>query len=137
MSKFFNDFEQVFHHVDKDGDDKISLAELQLCLKSISMDLSDEEIKDSIKFDEDGLLGFEELAKFVEGDEENNVEVLREAFRMFEMEGKGYITADSLKIVLSKFGSEKDTEECRAMICKFDLDGDGVLSFDEFKNMMT
>uniref|UniRef100_A0A453KEF0 EF-hand domain-containing protein n=1 Tax=Aegilops tauschii subsp. strangulata TaxID=200361 RepID=A0A453KEF0_AEGTS len=34
-------------------------------------------------------------------------------------------------------GSEKmGLEECRAMICRFDLNGDGVLSFDEFRVMM-
>uniref|UniRef100_M8AVX9 Uncharacterized protein n=1 Tax=Aegilops tauschii TaxID=37682 RepID=M8AVX9_AEGTA len=38
---------------------------------------------------------------------------------------------------LSRLGShELGVEECRAMICRFDLDGDGKLSFDEFRIMM-
>jgi calcium-binding protein CML len=38
--------------------------------------------------------------------------------------------------MLARLGEHQDVDECRAMICRFDLDGDGVLSFDEFKIMM-
>jgi calcium-binding protein CML len=38
--------------------------------------------------------------------------------------------------MLAKLGEHRDIAECQAMICRFDLDGDGVLSFDEFKTMM-
>ena len=34
-------------------------------------------------------------------------------------------------------GAERGAGECRAMICRCDRDGDGVLSFDEFKIMMS
>jgi calcium-binding protein CML len=38
--------------------------------------------------------------------------------------------------MLGRLGSHQDIDECRAMICRFDLDGDGVISFEEFKMMM-
>ncbi|KAK1599838.1 hypothetical protein QYE76_018714 [Lolium multiflorum] len=47
------------------------------------------------------------------------------------------ITPASLGRMLGKLGNERAVGECRAMICRFDLDGDGVLSFDEFKIMMS
>ena len=50
--------------------------------------------------------------------------MVREAFGMYAMEGEGCITPVSLN---------QDIDECRAMICRFDLDGDGVLSFEEFE----
>jgi calcium-binding protein CML len=47
------------------------------------------------------------------------------------------ITPASLRRTLSRLGShELGVEDCRAMICRFDLDGDGALSFDEFRVMM-
>jgi calcium-binding protein CML len=50
------------------------------------------------------------------------------------------ITPASLMRMLDKLlesSTEKmELEECRAMICRFDLNGDGVLSFDEFMVMM-
>jgi calcium-binding protein CML len=55
---------------------------------------------------------------------------------MYEMEGEGCITPASLGRMLGRLGNERGIGECRAMICRFDLDGDGVLSFDEFRIMM-
>ena len=53
------------------------------------------------------------------------------------MEGQGCITPASLGRMLGRLGAERGAGECRAMICRFDLDGDGVLSFDEFKITMS
>ena len=55
---------------------------------------------------------------------------------MYEMEGSGCINPTSLKRMLNRLGESKSTEDCKAMIRMFDLNGDGVLSFDEFRIMM-
>ena len=68
--------------------------------------------------------------------EERKMEELREAFGMYEMEGSGCITAKSLKRMLSGLGESRSGEECCVMIRQFDVNCDGVLSFDEFKLMM-
>jgi calcium-binding protein CML len=85
----------------------------------------------------DGLLDFEEFQKLMEaGGEEDKNDELREAFGMYEMEGSGCITATSLKRMLSRLGESKSIEDCKTMIRMFDLNKDGVLSFDEFRVMM-
>jgi calcium-binding protein CML len=72
--------------------------------------------------------------------EEDRRRGLRQAFGMYsETENNveaGCITPASLRRMLARLGEHQDVDECRAMICRFDLDGDGVLSFDEFKIMM-
>jgi calcium-binding protein CML len=45
-----------------------------------------------------------------------------------------HITPLSLKRMLSQLGSHQGIDECVAMICRFDLDGDGVLSFEEYNS---
>ena len=61
---------------------------------------------------------------------------------MYAAEGEEEITPASLRRMLTRLGSSSHDdellgmEECRAMICRFDLNGDGVLSFHEFSVMM-
>ncbi|KAF8646773.1 hypothetical protein HU200_065568 [Digitaria exilis] len=107
-------------------------------------DMSDEDARAlvaSVDADGDGLLDepeFLRLAGEVSADDEDEEKCrwLREAFSMYEMEGSGRITALSLKLMLGRLGAHRDIGECQAIICRFDLDGDGELSYDEFKTMM-
>ncbi|KAG0514459.1 hypothetical protein BDA96_10G193300 [Sorghum bicolor] len=46
-------------------------------------------------------------------------------------------TTRSLKLVLARLGARRNITECQAIICRFDMDSDGVLSFNEFRTMMT
>ncbi|TKW18913.1 hypothetical protein SEVIR_5G463600v4 [Setaria viridis] len=141
---------RVFASFDQDGDGKISAAELRLCMKAATgVDMSAEDVRAlmaSADADGDGLLDEEEFVRLAgevveadadeEEEEEERRRWLREAFGMYEMEGRGCITALSLKLMLGKLGAHRDIADCQAMICRFDLDGDGVLSFEEFRTMM-
>uniref|UniRef100_A0ACD5WL97 Uncharacterized protein n=1 Tax=Avena sativa TaxID=4498 RepID=A0ACD5WL97_AVESA len=135
----------LFSSLDKDGDGRISAAELQVCMRAtLGEHVPAEEAEAlvaSVDADGDGLLceaEFLKLALYCDAEEEEErTRGLREAFAMYEMEGEGCITPASLGRMLGRLGNERGVGECRAMICRFDLDGDGVLSFDEFKIMMS
>ncbi|XP_034593925.1 probable calcium-binding protein CML31 [Setaria viridis] len=133
----------LFAAFDKDADGRISAAELRLCMRAtLGEDVSAEDAEAlvaSVDADGDGLLDGDEFARLVhaEVEEEERHRGLRLAFGMYEMEGEGCITPTSLKRMLSRLGAHQEIDDCRAMICRFDLDGDGVLSFDEFKIMMS
>uniref|UniRef100_A0ACD5XI55 Uncharacterized protein n=1 Tax=Avena sativa TaxID=4498 RepID=A0ACD5XI55_AVESA len=137
-------FSSVFASFDKDADGKISAAELRLCMKAaLGEDVSAEEadaLVASADTNGDRLLDEEEFLRLVgtqtEEDELERCRGLREAFGMYEVKGEGCITPASLMLMLSKLGSHQGIEECRAMIQRFDLNGDGVVCFDEFKVMM-
>jgi calcium-binding protein CML len=138
------EFRRVFAAFDQDGDDKISEAELWLCMKAaLGGDMSAEEVQAlmaTADTDGDGFLDEEEFVRLVEetvaGTHEEDGERCREAFGMYEMEGRGCITPQSLELMMSRLGLQLDADECEAMIRRFDLNGDGVLTFDEFKTMM-
>ncbi|RLM60948.1 putative calcium-binding protein CML19 [Panicum miliaceum] len=142
MAVVTSEFSRVFSAFDRDDDGKISAAELRLCMRAaLGEDVSAEDADDlvaSADTDGDGLLSQEEFLKLaqLEAEEEERCRGLKEAFGMYAMKGEGCITPLSLKRMLSKLGSHQETDECKAMICRFDLDGDGVLSFEEFKIMM-
>ena len=138
-----NVYERIFKRFDEDGDGKLSPSELRRCIGTIGEELLTEEAQElvaSMDSDGDGLLGLDEfvgwMEKEIRGDEERKMEELGEAFRMYEMEGGECITPKSLKMMLSRLGESRSLEECCVMIRQFDVNGDGVLSFDEFKLMM-
>lgn len=134
------DFERVFRCFDENGDGKISPLELQSCMRMSGEELPLEDaavLVESMDSDGDGMLGFDDFIKLVgpEGEEEKG-RSLREAFRVYKMDGQECITPTSLKRALGKLGESKTIEECTVMIRRFDINGDGVISFDEFRIMM-
>ncbi|CAI9752586.1 unnamed protein product [Fraxinus pennsylvanica] len=140
-------YERAFNHFDANGDGKISALELQQCVNVVGslgrggeLSLADAEVAVVlIDSDGDGLLCFEDFVKLVEFGvgEEEKADDLKKTFRLYEMEGSGCITPNSLKRMLSRLGEIRTIEDCSVMINHFDLNGDGVLNFDEFKVMMS
>ncbi|EAZ29031.1 hypothetical protein OsJ_13082 [Oryza sativa Japonica Group] len=63
---------------------------------------------------------------------------LREAFRVFDRDGDGYVSAAELRSVLRRLGMEEGARhgDCVRMIAAHDGDGDGRISFQEFRAMM-
>uniref|UniRef100_A0A0E0P301 EF-hand domain-containing protein n=1 Tax=Oryza rufipogon TaxID=4529 RepID=A0A0E0P301_ORYRU len=59
---------------------------------------------------------------------------LREAFRVFDRDGDGYVSAAELRRVLRRLGMEEGARhgDCVRMITAHDGDGDGRISFQEF-----
>ncbi|XP_019163350.1 PREDICTED: calcium-binding protein CML39-like [Ipomoea nil] len=131
-------YERVFAYFDEDGDGRVSAAELQRAVRAVGGELTAEEAEEAVRLsdsDGDGMLGIEDFTKLMEG--ERKEDELREAFGMYAMKGTDYITPKSLKKMLCRLGESTTTHNCKAMIRRFDLNGDGVLGFDEFKIMMS
>lgn len=64
-------------------------------------------------------------------------EEIREAFRVFDKDGNGYISAAELRHVMTNLGEKLTDEEVDEMIREADIDGDGQVNYEEFVTMMT
>ncbi|XP_047961214.1 calcium-binding protein CML38-like [Salvia hispanica] len=128
---------RVFNSFDEDKDGKITPLQLQSCLAMMGGGLSAEEAEMVAQpLLSAGLVGLAEFASLVEADdEEEKREDLRKAFEMYKNEGEECITPRSLKNMLGRLG-DWSVDECVVMINKFDVNGDGVLCFQEFQLMM-
>ncbi|GIX92721.1 troponin C [Caerostris extrusa] len=64
-------------------------------------------------------------------------EELREAFRMYDKDGKGYINVADLREILRALDDKLTEDELDEMIAEIDTDGSGTVDFEEFMEMMT
>nr|CAD7595851.1 unnamed protein product [Timema genevievae] len=84
---------------------------------------------------ESGRLEFDEFitlaAKFiVEEDAEAMEKELREAFRLYDKEGNGYIPTSCLREILRELDDQLTSDELDMMIEEIDSDGSGTVDFD-------
>ncbi|KAL5553240.1 hypothetical protein UlMin_040641 [Ulmus minor] len=135
------ELEEVFKKFDVNGDGKISSSELGEIMGNLGQPSTEEELEKMIKeVDADGD-GFIDLSEFVElntkgVDSDEVLENLKDAFSVYDIDGNGSISAEELHEVLRSLGDECSIAECRKMIGGVDCDGDGMISFEEFKVMM-
>ena len=63
-------------------------------------------------------------------------EELREAFKVFDKDGNGFISAAELRHVMTNLGEKLSDAEVDEMIREADVDGDGQVNYEEFVKMM-
>ena len=71
-----------------------------------------------------------------EEDEECLREELKEAFRIYDKEGDGFITTNTLKEILRELDPKLAEAELDGILEEVDEDGSGTVDFDEFMDFM-
>ncbi|KAK7075719.1 hypothetical protein SK128_024944 [Halocaridina rubra] len=123
----------------------ITIDTVSTILRMMGIKISDKNLAEVIaETDQDGSgqLEFEEFvelaAKFlIEEDEEALKAELKEAFRIYDKEGNGFITTEVLREILSEIDNKLTPEDLDGIIEEVDEDGSGTLDFDEFMEMMS
>ncbi|KAL1808075.1 hypothetical protein DCAR_0727476 [Daucus carota subsp. sativus] len=148
---------RIFDMFDKSSDGMLTADELSQALSILGLDADPSEIDSMIssyvKPGNQGLTfeDFEALhqslnnAFFADGqedapvsEEESQESDLSEAFKVFDEDGDGFISAKELQVVLGKLGFPESRELARVemMISSVDRNKDGRVDFFEFKDMM-
>ncbi len=140
--KQFRDAYDVF---DKDGDGGITTEELGYVMRALGQNPSDDEVENmfsDVDADGSGEIEFDEFLKIMQrrvvsiSSTGNTGENWMEAFKIFDQDGDGFITALELGRVLKNMGEELKDYELDEMIQEADKDGDGRLNYEEFLNIM-
>ncbi|KAL3681830.1 hypothetical protein R1sor_024786 [Riccia sorocarpa] len=145
---------RVFHRFDENNDGLICSQDLFRFMTRLGFEMSEEEAVSmlaTVDSNRDGCVDFEEFFSLyrslcdeerknsdVETLTEDDDETLLEAFRIFDKNADGFITAEELQIVLLDLGlpEGKSLKNCKRMIQSVDVDGNGEIDIKEFKEMM-
>eukprot|EP00434_Breviolum_minutum_P036116 symbB.v1.2.031988.t1/scaffold3776.1/size50502/3 len=68
--------------------------------------------------------------------ETDTEEELIEAFKVFDRDRDGFISGGELRASMTNLGERLNDAEVDEMIKEADLDGDGLINYDEFVRMM-
>ncbi|XP_022849765.1 calmodulin-like protein 8 isoform X1 [Olea europaea var. sylvestris] len=153
------EFKEAFSLFDKDGDGCITIEELATVIRSFDLNPTEkelEEIINEVDSDGNGTIEFAEFLNLMANQikikyvhicikskraffyqEDDAEEELKEAFKVFDKDQNGYISANELRHVMINLGEKLTDEEVDQMIREADQDGDGQVNYDEFVQMMT
>ncbi|GAV76226.1 EF_hand_5 domain-containing protein [Cephalotus follicularis] len=129
---------EAFKAFDADNDGFITTSELGGLLASLGHNTSEQDVRAMMQqgdTNRDGLLGIEEFLEMSTKDMELGglANCLRSAFETLNGDGEESVTAEELFEVLRNLGAELSWESCKDIIASVDGDGDGVVSFEDFK----
>ncbi|CAN6303766.1 unnamed protein product [Urochloa humidicola] len=135
------EFKEVFNLYDKDGDGFITSEELGTVMKSLGENFNESQLKAMIKAvdaDGTGTIDFHKFLNLMAHKLKNTdlEEKLREAFDVIDKDQDGYISATELRQVMTNLGEKVTDQEVEEMMREADTDGDGRVSFEEFKRRM-
>ncbi|XP_044734419.1 troponin C, isoallergen Bla g 6.0101-like [Chrysoperla carnea] len=137
--------QNAFNTFDKEKKGSVPTDMIGTILDMFGQQVDDETLAEIIlEFDSEGTgqLDFKQFcelaARFlVEEDTEAMQAELREAFRLYDREGNGYITTDVLRSILKELDDKITAEDLDTMIEEIDSDGSGTVDFEEFMEVMT
>lgn len=157
-----SEMKRVFDLFDQNKDGHISEEELQLYMRRLGFELSDQKVRNmvgTVDKNRDEVVDFEEFLSLYNTLQEEGAEswtprtrtakeakketeqeeALLKAFSVFDGNKDGLISAVELQQVLLRLGlpEGKSLLGCQRMIERVDADGNGKVDFVEFKKMMS
>jgi calcium-binding protein CML len=147
---------KVFERFDENKDGVICSDELSRFMKRLGFEMSDDDVQILVKTVDENSKGTVNFSEFYAlysslsgGDsahsadekahEEEHEQNLKQAFKVFDKDGDGFISVLELQSVLLSLGMQegRSLKKCEQMIKGVDADGNGKVCFKEFKKLMS
>uniref|UniRef100_H2YVC6 EF-hand domain-containing protein n=1 Tax=Ciona savignyi TaxID=51511 RepID=H2YVC6_CIOSA len=131
-------FTEAFKKFDPEGSNSISVDDLGSVLRAAGQAPTESEVEDFKKEldpKNTGEVAFKDLMDLYARIMKSTLEMddeLTDAFKVFDKDLKGYITAADLRHHMTTLGEKLSPEEVDEMIKDADINGDGKINYTEF-----
>ncbi|PXF47369.1 Calmodulin [Gracilariopsis chorda] len=135
------EFREAFNLFDTDGDGSITMKELGTVMRNLGQNPTEEALRQMINevdADGSGTIDFPEFLTLMARKmktQDSEAEII-EAFKVFDKDNSGKISADELRQVMNNLGERLSDAEVEEMIREADTNGDGEIDIAEFVRMM-
>ncbi|EPS61190.1 hypothetical protein M569_13611 [Genlisea aurea] len=131
-----SEFLEAFHLFDKDKNGGIAVKDLETVIRSLD---EEDPTAAELHFQGNQTVQFSDLFDFLslKIQVSDTEEELKEAFKVFDKDQNGFISPNELRQVMISLGEKLSDEEVEQMIKEADLDGDGLVNYDDFVKLMT
>ena len=133
------EFREAFALFDTNLDGTIPMKELGTVMRSLGRNPTNDELRDLINEAADtygnGTIDFQEFMTMMVEKVDSEKE-LKEAFRVFDRDGDGCISAKDLRHIMTNLGEKLTDEEVDEMIMEADINGDGQIDYEEFVTVL-
>lgn len=128
---------EAFALFDMDGSGTISISELKTAMGSLGFSTKNHMVHEMInRLDKDksGDIDFAEFTELMlsSTEKKDSKEDILHVFHLFDQDGQGKITLQSLRRVADELGETVSDDELRKMIGAADTNEDGAISKEEF-----
>lgn len=132
------ELKQTFDLFDSDRNGSLSHDEIANVLRSLGMNLSDEDLQSvfvSIDKNSSNAIDFSEFSDWIaEKVDLTSEKKLLEIFNLIDVDGSGTISTAEIRELLDALNIDLLDKEIEAMVQNYDADGDGFIDYDEFVN---
>ncbi|PAA63425.1 hypothetical protein BOX15_Mlig017549g1 [Macrostomum lignano] len=136
-----HEYYEAFCMYDHDGSGTIDTSELAIIMTSMGQNVTEDELEKlvhEVDADGSGTIDFPEFVSLMVNHINKPVtkEEIKSAFMVFDIDNKGYIPSEELRRILTTRGDRMTEEEADEMIAAADLDGDGMIDYEEFASAL-
>lgn len=133
-----DELKEAFVIFDRDNDNKINMQELATVMRSIGFSPTQADLQAIQQEYGNRLLDIGEVQNVISrrAPPPETEDSVRDAFRIFDKDGTGYVSASELRHVLTHLGEKLSDEEVDEMIREADITGDGQVNYDHFVNIL-
>ncbi|CAK9167953.1 unnamed protein product [Ilex paraguariensis] len=135
------EIKEAFELFDTDGSGTIDAKELNVAMRALGFELTEEQINQMIADvdkDKSGAIDFDEFVHMMTAKigERDTKEELAKAFHIIDQDKNGKISVTDIRRIALELGESFTDRQIQEMVEEADRDRDGEVNFDEFLRIM-